>query len=116
MPRQYFDIGLTTDFMVAKPDPPVRADAVDALRTALSGLRGLTEAHLVLCHIPGVSRAPALVLTLVLEPNTRAEAVMDLLGPRLGKIIPRNEFLDVWPLLASHPGLPSIRAADCRIW
>jgi hypothetical protein len=115
MSAQHFDIGAHTDVLVGKPAVPVSGEAIAALSLALGDLGEVVEAHLAQCFIPRVSEAPALVLIIVVRENTSAEHLMDVLAPRLARIVPPSEYLDVWPLPANHRILSAVRAAGCAI-
>ena len=115
MRRQHFDLAADTNVLVGKPASPPSEQAIVALADALTDLPEVAEAHLAECFIPRVSEAPALVLILVLRQDASAERVMGALSPRLGRIVPPGEYLDVWPLPSDHRVVAAVRSAGCAI-
>ena len=104
------------DVLVGAPETPLNPQTTAAIAEAVATIKGIREAHLPQCFIPGVSEAPAQVLVVVLAASATEQNVMSELGPRLHKIVPKGVYLDVWPLPLRHPVLGSVRKAGCQIY
>ena len=104
------------DVLIGAPTHPVSPEATAAIAEAVSTVKGVREAHLPQCFIPGVSDAPAQVLVLVLATSATDQGVMGELGPLLHKIVPKGVYLDVWPLPPRHAVLDAVRKAGCQIY
>src|SRR5690348_14282099 len=91
-----------TDALFGPPPNPISQEATAAIGAAAASIRGVLEAHLPQCFVPGVSEAPAQLLVLVLARSANGAAVMRKLGPELTNIVPKGLYLDVWPLPPNH--------------
>jgi hypothetical protein len=94
----------------------INPEATNAIALAASQTAGVIEAHLPQVQAPSLGDKPVQVLVLVLKSGSSAAAVLDVLGPRLGAIVPQGVHLDVWPLPSGHPLLTQIRGAGCALF
>ena len=112
-----FRIDRGREFFIGAPqDPQLTPKAKSALASAVSEVRGIQEAHVPQCLIPGVSERPAQVLVLILEPTANADTVMKALGPQLRTVVPSGVVLDVWPISLSNEMVLAVRAAGMEIF
>ena len=105
-----------TQVLIAAPANPIASEIAAAIGTAAGAVRGVLEAHLPLCFIPGVTKAPAQVLVLVLARGALAGTVTQNLGPRLHAILPPDFALSVWPLSEDDELVAAVRATGCAVY
>ena len=105
-----------TQVLIAAPANPMAPDLAGAIGAAAGSVRGVLEAHLPLCFIPGVTHEAAQVLVLVLARGAFAGAITTELGPRLHSILPPGFTLSVWPMFEDDELVGAVQATGCGIF
>lgn len=110
------DVQSGTQVLIAAPANPIAPEIAAAIGSAAGSIRGVLEAHLPYCYIPGVTEESAQVLVLVLGRGVFADAVVQELGARLKAGVPQVLHLDVWPILEDDEVLSAVRATGCIVF
>ena len=101
--------------LIGAPRTPPRKKRIKQLFDMLSDLDAVREAHLPEVMKLGAAAPAALVLFLVVDPESEIPAVMETVTRRLKGFLGRSERLDVRPISTRHELLPTIKEADCVI-
>jgi hypothetical protein len=94
-----------------KPDRPLAR----SLARLLAAFPDVQEAHFPQCFAPGKMTRPAQVLMVVFSRPQGALGAMSRIREDVARLIPRGEFLDMWPITTPGGFLESVRGARCRI-
>ena len=101
--------------LIGAPRTPPRKKRIKQLFDMLSDLDAVREAHLPEVMKIGSAAPAALVLFLVVDPESEIPAVMETVTRRLKGFLARSERLDVRPISTRHELLPTIKEVDCVI-
>jgi hypothetical protein len=100
---------------IGAPAQPLPEPIVSGLRSVVSVVSGLAEAHLPHVYFEGAEAANQ-VLVLVPLSRSHKQAVVDAVGSQLPNALPSGLTLDVLPLAASDPLLEPVRNAHCELF
>jgi len=100
---------------IGAPAQPLPDTIVNGLRSLVSPVAGLAEAHLPQVYFEG-AEAASQVLVLVPLSRPQSRAVIDAVGLGLQSVLPSGVTLDVLPLAASDPLLEPVRNAHCELF
>ena len=102
------------EVLIGQPTKPDRALA-RSVAGFLAAFPEVQEAHLPQCFAPDKMTRPAQVLVVVFSGPQDAQEVMPRLREDVARLIPRGEFLDIWPITTPGGFLESVRGTRCRI-
>ena len=97
----------------AHPMPKARSHEIAQM---VAGINGILEAHLPQFFIVGVSERPAQVLFVSLDESANKDSVLGRIGDGLIRVLPKGEYLDVWPIDHNDSILVEVRQAGCEIF
>jgi hypothetical protein len=100
--------------LIGAPSKPMSRERSDAISRLVSSIEGIVEAHLPQCFAVGMEK-PGQILVVAIDPATDQRSVLKYLDDGLSRIIPPNEYLDVWPLAPNNELLNKVRPAACQI-
>jgi hypothetical protein len=100
---------------IGAPAQPLPEPVVSGLRSLVSSVTGLAEAHLPQVYFEG-AEAASQVLVLVPLSRSQTQEVVDAVGSRLPSVLPSGVALDVLPLHARDLLLGPVRNAHCELF
>src|SRR4051794_9687509 len=100
---------------IGAPAQPLPENIVSGLRSLVSDIAGLAEAHLPQVYFEGADAANQ-VLVLVPLSRSQTQAALDAVGSQLPSVLPSGVSLDVWPLHAGDSMLQPVREAGCELF
>ena len=100
---------------IGAPAQPLPENIVSGLRSAMSSVVGLAEAHLPQVYFEG-AEAAGQVLVLVPLSRSQTQPVLDAVGSQLARLLPVGVALDVLPMQAADPLLEPVRNAHCELF
>jgi hypothetical protein len=112
---QPFHIPKGARVYIGAPAQPLPETIVGGLRSVVSSVAGLAEAHLPQVYFEG-AEAASQVLVLVPLSRSQTQAVLDAVGSRLQSVLPSGVALDILPLAASDPLLEPVRNTHCELF
>ncbi len=101
--------------MLGAPAVPMPTERSAALGQLVASVPEVLEAHLPQCYAEGKMPKPAQVLFVVFAAGV-SHSAMERIGAGLLKIVPPNEFLDMWPITLRSDLLETVRGCNCRIY
>ena len=110
-----FEIPKGARVYIGAPAQPLPDAIVTGLRSLVSSVAALAEAHLPQVYFEG-AEAAGQVLVLVPLSRSQTQAVLDAVGSQLPRILPGGVVLDIWPLHASDALLEPVRNAHCELF
>ena len=110
-----FEIPEGTPVMLGAPAKPMDPSISDALGELTSAIEGIVEAHLPQCFVPGVMKKPAQIFVVVIDQMVEPKIIFEQISQGLSRILPSDQFLDVWPMDKENALLGNVRAADCQV-
>lgn len=113
---QPFQIPAGTTIRFGAPARPLAEDIRNGIKSGLSSIAGVSEAHLPLCQVMGSMPEPAQVLVVVFKNRSTLEPAMPSLLQLVRNVIPQDSHLDIWPLVENDPLLDTIRKANCYLF
>jgi hypothetical protein len=100
---------------IGPPAQPLPETIISDLRSLVSTVAGLAEAHLPQVYFEG-AEAASQVLVLVPLNRSQSQTVLDAVGSGLQSVVPHGVTLDVLSLAASDPLLEPVRNAHCELF
>jgi hypothetical protein len=112
---QTLHIPKNTRVYIGAPAQPLPESILTGIRSLVSNVPGLAEAHLPQVYFEG-AEAASQVLVLVPLRRSRAQSVVEAVGSELPSVLTTGAALDVLPLAASDPLLGLVRNAHCELF
>jgi hypothetical protein len=100
---------------IGAPGQPLPEPVVSGLRSLVSGVTGLAEAHLAQVYFEG-AEAAGQVLVLVPLSRSHTQAALNVVESQLPSVLLAGLMLDLLPLQADNPLSEPVRNADCELF
>lgn len=101
--------------LIGAPATATDAKLVSQMVSLISEYPCISEAHLPLCMFPEIEHESEVVLVIISEVVGNAILAASAIASTLDSQGEHGFHLDIWPMSAADPLLPTIRGAKCEI-
>jgi hypothetical protein len=111
-----FTIPKGSTVYLGAPAKPLDQSIILKISELVAALPSVLEAHLPQCWIEKLMPGPAQILVLVVATEEGVPELIAAVGQGLGRLLPRGNHMDIWPLLISNNLIGAVRGAGCQIF